>query len=351
MKRFWLVLALSTLIAGNLFAAQASLPNAIANGETSDGSKVDANFDEIYSKYNDHDTSVSGVHGLGTGVVAGTTNSQTLTNKTLTSPTITTSPTAAGATWTDLGTVTTTDINGGTIDGTIIGGAATAAISGTTGSFSGALTGTTLNTGQGANELYDMNQNVQTTDNVSFGIATLTDSSALETSALQLTNNYGTATDIVRANLSFNCNSVEFVKIFAGRKTSGTNADGVMAIGIRSGDSMVSRYIFGSDGTALADVAWSTFSPNIKKDLNKTTVTSDDYLDWALQDSKKPIKPYPGIPTDKKEQDKYSKDIAKMAMGAANWAEGAREKIKTLETKVADLEQRLSALEKKVGGN
>lgn len=42
---------------------------------------------------------------------------QTLTNKTLTSPTIGTSPTAAGATWTDLGSVTTCDINGGTING------------------------------------------------------------------------------------------------------------------------------------------------------------------------------------------------------------------------------------------
>ncbi|UCG35639.1 MAG: hypothetical protein JSW17_02250 [Candidatus Omnitrophota bacterium] len=52
---------------------------------------------------------------------------QTLTNKTLTSPTIGTSPTAVGATWTDLGTVTTADINGGTIDSMTIGGAAPAA--------------------------------------------------------------------------------------------------------------------------------------------------------------------------------------------------------------------------------
>jgi hypothetical protein len=57
---------------------------------------------------------------------------QTLTNKTLTSPTIGTSPTAAGATWTDLGTVTTADINGGTIDGAVIGGASAGAITGTT---------------------------------------------------------------------------------------------------------------------------------------------------------------------------------------------------------------------------
>ena len=48
-------------------------------------------------------------HGA-TGAVVGTTNTQTLTNKTLTSPTIQTSPTAAGATWADLGTVTTVAI-------------------------------------------------------------------------------------------------------------------------------------------------------------------------------------------------------------------------------------------------
>lgn len=52
---------------------------------------------------------------------------QVLTNKSLTSPTITGTPTAAGSTWADLGTVTTIDINGGTIDGTVIGGASAAA--------------------------------------------------------------------------------------------------------------------------------------------------------------------------------------------------------------------------------
>lgn len=48
-------------------------------------------------------------------------------------------------TWSDLGTVTTVDINGGTIDGTVIGGASTAAVTGTlitaTTNFAGDLTG------------------------------------------------------------------------------------------------------------------------------------------------------------------------------------------------------------------
>jgi len=66
------------------------------------------------------------------GTIVGTTDSQTLTNKTLTSPDINTGTfngtidgnwTAAGETCADLGTVTTTDINGGTIDGVTIGGA------------------------------------------------------------------------------------------------------------------------------------------------------------------------------------------------------------------------------------
>lgn len=41
-------------------------------------------------------------------------------------------------------------------------------IKGVTGTFSGALTGTTLNTGNGANELYAMDQNVRTSDAVTF---------------------------------------------------------------------------------------------------------------------------------------------------------------------------------------
>lgn len=60
---------------------------------------------------------VVAVEGVNVVLLSG---AQTLTDKTLTSPVIGTSPTAAGATWTNLGTVTTADINGGTVDGVTI---------------------------------------------------------------------------------------------------------------------------------------------------------------------------------------------------------------------------------------
>lgn len=97
-------------------------------------------------------THTSGILTVGTGdlrvTTAGTNTasvvtvggSQTLTSKTLTSPTIGTSPTAAGATWTNLGTVTTADINGGTIDGTAIGGSSASTGAFTTLSATGNVT-------------------------------------------------------------------------------------------------------------------------------------------------------------------------------------------------------------------
>ena len=77
------------------------------------------------------------------GTVATTAGTETLTNKSLTSPTVTTSPTAAGATWADLGTVTTADINGGTVDGTVIGATTPAA-----GTFANLQTGSDGTDGQ-----------------------------------------------------------------------------------------------------------------------------------------------------------------------------------------------------------
>jgi len=69
-------------------------------------------------------------------VIGGTTAAAATTTDLTASGTISFS----GATVSDLGTVTTADINGGTIDGTVIGGSTPAAITGTTGDFSGDLT-------------------------------------------------------------------------------------------------------------------------------------------------------------------------------------------------------------------
>jgi len=54
--------------------------------------------------------------------------------------------------------------------------------------ITGALTAPTLNTGQGANELYDMDQNVLTTSNVTFGTVTATTSVAVGSQVITQAN-------------------------------------------------------------------------------------------------------------------------------------------------------------------
>ena len=85
--------------------------------------------------------------------------SATLAGLSLTSPSITGSPTAAGATWANLGTVTTANIIGGTINGTIIGGASAAAGTFTTITASGDITlvGARSITSTGASEHITIN--------------------------------------------------------------------------------------------------------------------------------------------------------------------------------------------------
>lgn len=68
----------------------------------------------------DFRVTTAGTNSASVVTVGGT---QTLTSKTLTSPVITTSPTAAGSTWTDLGTVTTVAL--ATVTGTVNMGGAT----------------------------------------------------------------------------------------------------------------------------------------------------------------------------------------------------------------------------------
>lgn len=105
---------------------------------------------------------------------------------------------------------------------------------------------------------------------------------------------------------------------------------------------------------AKADIGWFTFSPDIRKSekyKNKAEVTPKDFLDWAMEDAGKPVKPYTGIPRKKNnssdnhpsafatdaevdsEVAKYEKDVSKIAIGIARWADRAEQRILALEQK------------------
>ena len=97
-------------------------------------------------------TNVDGILGANTPAAATTTNLTVNGNTVLgdatgdsitingNGVTLANAPSVTG-TWANLGGVTTVDINGGTVDGAVIGGGSAAAITGTTGSFSSTVTG------------------------------------------------------------------------------------------------------------------------------------------------------------------------------------------------------------------
>lgn len=86
--------------------------------------------------------------------VVGGIDADTLTGAALVSTTI---ATVSDSLFADTAEISVANINGGAIDGAVIGASSAAA-----------ATFTTVNTGQGANELYAMNQDVETTDAVTF---------------------------------------------------------------------------------------------------------------------------------------------------------------------------------------
>jgi hypothetical protein len=56
-----------------------------------------------------------------------------------------------------------------------------------------------------------------------------------------------------------------------------------------NGGAITTRYRFQEDGSAYADVGWNTFSPKPPK--IEQEMTPDDYLEWALEHARKPVKP------------------------------------------------------------
>jgi hypothetical protein len=101
----------------------------------------------------------------------------------------------------------------------------------TTGTFSGALSSTTLNTGQGANELYDMNQNVLTTSSPTFTKLTLSQA----TGTAPLTVSSTTKVTNLNADLLDNKSSGSFLRSdaddsFSGELVSTTRDEGIFGL-------------------------------------------------------------------------------------------------------------------------
>lgn len=103
------------------------------------------------------------------------------------------------------------------------------------------------------------------------------------------------------------------------------------------------RFRFAADGRAWADAGWLTFSPAPPRPAAE--MTARDWRDWALHEAAKPVKPYDGVPTEDhprvvdeaartgrpaaeiaaEEQTRYGKDIARVAIGTAHWADRVQE--------------------------
>jgi hypothetical protein len=168
-------LLLSLFIVSNLFALNdVSKPYNFLPRDTLKSSKFNANYDTLYLRINQNNDSVdnsfirfydlekhdSTLKYLAVDTIRSNPNIDSITGNVI----ITGSPTITG-------TLTANALSGpltGNVTGNISGNVTGGTVSGSTGTFSGALSSTTLNTGNGANELYPMNQDVQTTASPTF---------------------------------------------------------------------------------------------------------------------------------------------------------------------------------------
>jgi hypothetical protein len=133
------------------------------------------------------------------------------------------------------------------------------------------------------------------------------------------------ATDgATRVNSETHWDTFDFVT--QGGANTGTNHVGV-------------KYQFRSDGHAFSDAGWDTFSPAPPKAAEQ--MVAGEWIAWAAEDARKPVKPYGGIPhadhphvaetarrhgrhpadVARDEIDRYAKDVSKIAIGTARWAD------------------------------
>ncbi|OGS10125.1 MAG: hypothetical protein A2204_03160 [Elusimicrobia bacterium RIFOXYA1_FULL_47_7] len=131
----------------------------------------------------------------------------------------------------------------------------------------------------------------------------------------------------------------------------------------------IMRHQFRQNGQFYASGGFTTTSPNIRKDerfKDKQELTKKDYLDWALIDAKKPLKPYDGLPAVSlstgtlklnefrtsaeadAELEKYSKDISKIAIGTCIWADGAEARLLSAEQEIAALKAEIELLKTQI---
>jgi hypothetical protein len=136
--------------------------------------------------------------------------------------------------------------------------------------------------------------------------------------------------------------------------SDGTEDGRLQFYGILDGSEHLAYY-FDADGTAYADESWETFSPDITQSKTIKGTGPHDYLAWALEDAKKPVKPYRGlydkdnipvgcdVSSAEEERRKYAKSPAKIAIGVTRWAEDAERRISELTAKVKELEGKQAA--------
>ena len=127
----------------------------------------------------------------------------------------------------------------GTLTGTQINLSGQETVAGSM-TVTGAMEGATLNTGEGANELYDMNQNVETTNNVTFNTGIFTATATVQGSAFSVGGStlvvkegnvgIGTTEPIDKLNIVGNFRKSDPISIAHGITQYGLNTDVIFRI-------------------------------------------------------------------------------------------------------------------------